>query len=315
MSLKKETSKVDTWLVIVIASVIAYTLLLSSLFIITNDVDIRRFGEVAMVLFSNYTSSLDFSTYTNAFDLSTYTNAFDGGDGTATRASRVTATNSSTPLTAKAQTPQRSLSCPSANSVSVTSSLSSGRTITDEYIQIRLNGDIMGSGYTPVTFCNLKPKQQYQVVAYWFGESNFRHWSDGELLRYHRAIPGPNPVNLTAVYEKIPSALSAHFTVKAILTNGTDIGGTTTLPDGSIVAKPGIYLDLTLPGQTTPYTAAYIGSSSLPFTVPKGQTYTITMYSSEKYKFDHWQDNGSKNPVRSFKITGDSLNNVAVYRS
>lgn len=304
--MKKETSNVDPWLGIVIASVIAYTVLLSSLFIITNDVDIGRFGEVAMVLFSDYTNAF-------AFDFSTYTNPFDGGDGTATRASRVTATNSSTSL--KVQTAQRSLSCPGANSITVTSSLLSGRTITDEYIQIRLDGDIMGSGYTPVTFCNLKPKQQYQVVAYWFGESNFRHWSDGELLRYHSAIPGPKPVNLTAVYEKIPSALSAHFTVKGILTNGTNIGGTTALPDGSIVAKPGMYLDLTLSGQTTPYTAAYTGSSSLPFTVLKGQTYTITMYSSEKYKFDHWQDNGSKNPVRSFKITGDSLNNVAVYRS
>jgi hypothetical protein len=293
--MKKETS-IDRGLVLTIVSVIAYTLLLSSLFIVMNNVDISRFGAAATALFSDYTNPLE------------------QGDGTATGASREIATDSSTSLTANAKTAQPLLSCPKANSVTVTSSLSDGTKITGEYMQIRLNGNVVQSGYSPVTFCKLQPKQQYQVVAYWFGESNFRHWSDGVLLRYHQAIAGPNPVNLTAVYEKIPSALSAQFTVKAVLTNGTEIGGTTSLADGSIVAKPGMYLDLTLSRQTTPYTAAFTGSSTLPFTLLKGQTYTITMYSDQKYKFDHWQDNGSKNPVRSFKISGDSLNNIAVYR-
>jgi hypothetical protein len=38
------------------------------------------------------------------------------------------------------------------------------------------------------------------------------------------------------------------------------------------------------------------------------------MSSFGKYQFDHWQDNGSTNPNRSFAMNGDKVNNVAVYK-
>ena len=42
----------------------------------------------------------------------------------------------------------------------------------------------IASGFTPVTFKNLEPGLQYQVVAYWAGNYYFRHFSDGDLNRY-----------------------------------------------------------------------------------------------------------------------------------
>lgn len=59
-----------------------------------------------------------------------------------------------------------------------------------EYVNLRLNGNIIATGYTPVTF-NLQEGQQYVVVAYWYGEYYFRHYTDGTLTRYHYLTADP----------------------------------------------------------------------------------------------------------------------------
>ncbi|HJS82111.1 MAG TPA: hypothetical protein VJ742_04670, partial [Nitrososphaera sp.] len=116
------------------------------------------------------------------------------------------------------------------------------------------------------------------------------------------------------LYERVPASQAAKLNVIAKDTSGNVIGGTTTNPDGSISTEPGMWMWLTPPGASSPYTGAYTGSSSTPFVVFEGKTYKITMSSFGKYQFDRWQDNGSTNPSRSFAMSGDKVNNVAIYK-
>jgi hypothetical protein len=183
------------------------------------------------------------------------------------------------------------------------------------YVNIRLNGAVVKDGFTPVTFTDLQPGQQYLVVLYWCCDYEFRHYSDGVLTRYHTVVPGSTGITLEGKYEIVPAAQAARLNVHAFDQNGNMIGGTTgSLEDGTLSVKPGMWMELTPPGQSNPYTGAYTGSSSTPFRVFNGQTYKITMFSFGEYVFDHWQDNGSTNPVRSFAMNGNSENNVAIYR-
>jgi hypothetical protein len=201
------------------------------------------------------------------------------------------------------------------DTVTVVSTDLNGNPLTGEYVNLRLNGNIIATGYTPVTF-NLQEGQQYVVVAYWYGEYYFRHYTDGTLTRYHYLNADPTKgITYTAVYEDVPAAQAARLNVHAYDTNGNLIGGTSgSAENGTLIANPGMWETLTPPGATAPYTGAYSDSSSTPFTIFNHKTYTIAMDSYGNYQFDHWQDNGSTNPVRSFAMNGDSINNIAVYR-
>src|ERR1700719_3147489 len=77
--------------------------------------------------------------------------------------------------------------CPSPvpNSITVTSKdIGNGTALTGFTVDLRVNGNPVQSGFTPVTFSGLKTGVQYQVVVYWYGNYYFRDFSDGNLNRY-----------------------------------------------------------------------------------------------------------------------------------
>jgi hypothetical protein len=233
-----------------------------------------------------------------------YINAYFNhwSDGTQSRSIFMTVINPSNSLQAiYTTTPQPAPSGQpgSPDSVTVTSSYLDKSTLNGMYAELRLNGNTVASGFTPMTFVNLAPAR-YQVVMYSGQGIYMRHFSDGTLIRYEYVIPGPSPITLNAMYEKVPSASAAPLNVNALDTSGNAVNG--------------LWMALTPPGQTAPYTASFTGASDVPFVVFNGQTYTITMGSFGIYQFDHWKDNGSTNPVRQFAMNGISTNNVAIYR-
>ena len=247
-----------------------------------------------------------------------YTNAFFNHwqSGLVPRTITVTATASATQLeaiyTTTPQPPPPGQIGP--NSVTIETQLLDGTPTTNLYIQIRLDGSLLSDGFSPVTFSNLQAGQEYQIVAYWFGEDHFRHYSDGVLTRYHYVTPGPDPITLTAVYESIPDSQEDKLNVTAIDEFGNIIGDTTgNAENGTLAVTPGMWMAVIPPGQTTPFTGGYTGSSSEPFSLVNGQTYEIQMNSYQQYQFGFWQDNGSTDPIRAFTMNGDSLNNIAIY--
>jgi hypothetical protein len=237
--------------------------------------------------------------------------------GSTARDKVVTATTTAKTLTAIYEKSSPTGSCSGsiagANTVTVVSCTLDGSTLPGMYVNIRENGNIIADGYTPTTF-NLTPGKEYVVVLYWCCDYYFRHYSDGTLTRYHVVTANPNGILLKGLYERVPASQDAKLNVIAKDTSGNVIGGTDTNPDGSISTEPGMWMWLTPPGSSSPYTGAYTGSSSTPFVVFDGKTYKVTMSSFGKYQFDHWQGSGSTNPARSFTMSGDSVNNVAIYR-
>jgi hypothetical protein len=122
------------------------------------------------------------------------------------------------------------------------------------------------------------------------------------------------PITLDAVYENVPSSQAAHLDVTALDSNG-NVLGSSQMVNGSVVATPGMYVDLIPPAQITPYTATFSGAGDLPWALFNGQTYTVEMSKGYgKYQFDHWQDNNSTDPVRSFTLNGDNTGNVVIYK-
>lgn len=248
-----------------------------------------------------------------------YTGAFFNhwSTGQITRTMTVTASASSTQLdaiyTTTPQPPPPGQVGP--NSVTVISEFLDGAPTTENlYVQIRVDGSVLTEGYTPVTFSNLEPGQEYSIVVYNDKDNWFRHYSDGLLTRYHTVIPGPDPITLTAKYEKVPKTLEARLDITAIDQFGNILGDTTgSVEQGNIVVTPGMWVPITPPGQTTPYTGGFTGGSGFPFYGFNGQTYTVEMTSYQQYQFSHWEIDGSTNPIRSFTMNGNSLNNVAIY--
>jgi len=237
--------------------------------------------------------------------------------GSTSRDRTVTATTTAKTLTAVYEKTSTSSACSGtssgSNTVTVISCTLDGTSLPGMYVNIRENGNIIADGYTPKTFV-LTPGKEYVVVLYWCCDYYFRHYSDDTLTRYHTVTGGSSGILLKGMYERVPASQAAKLNVIAKDTNGNTIGGTVTNPDGSISTEPGMWMWLTPPGTSTPYTGAYTGSSSTPFVIFEGKTYKVTMSSFGKYQFDHWQDNGSTNPARSFAMNGDRLNNVAIYR-
>jgi hypothetical protein len=246
-----------------------------------------------------------------------YKNAYFNhwGDCTSTRVHPLTATASIVRLTAMytpTLEPPPQCGNPS-DSVTVQSAYLNGTVLTGEYVNLRLNGNILIGGYTPITFSGLTAGLKYEVVVYWFGNTWFRHFSDGSLNRYYFVMPGAGPTNLTALYQYVPRSQIAALNVIAELPNGTVIGGDSVV-NGSIVAKPGMWMTIGLAGQNSSLTGGYTSSSMTPFYLMKDQNYTIVMSRSYgPYSFSHWKDNNSTDPVRSFFLTTNSTGNVAVY--
>ena len=248
-----------------------------------------------------------------------YTGAFFNhwATGQITRTLTVTATASATQLEAIFTTtvqpaPPGEIG---PNSVTVISEFLNGTATTlNLYVQIRVDGNVLTEGYTPVTFSNLDPEQEYFIVVYNDKDNWFRHYSDGTLLRYKAITPGPDPITLTAKYEQVPKTIDALLDITAIDQFGNILGDTTgSVEQGNIVVTPGMWVPITPPGQNTPYTGGFTGGSGFPFSGFIGQTYVFEMTSYQQYQFSHWEDSGSTDPVRAFTLNGNSLNNVAIY--
>jgi len=66
---------------------------------------------------------------------------------------------------------------PVPNSITVTSEdIGNGTKLTGFTVDLRVNGNPVQSGFTPVTFSGLKTGVQYQIVIYWYGNYYFREF-------------------------------------------------------------------------------------------------------------------------------------------
>lgn len=180
-----------------------------------------------------------------------------------------------------------------------------GAVLSGFFVDVRVNGNHIVSGYTPIKFTGLSPHVQYQVVVYWYGSDYFRHFSNGNLNRYAliKFSTGGQTSKLNALYENVPSSSAANLNVIAEFPNGTQIG-TTFCNNGYVQHTPGMWLTVAPYGQG-PFTGSFTGGSMLPFTLFNGQTYTIQMtLSYNNIYFDHWQDNGNTNAQRTVTLNG-----------
>jgi hypothetical protein len=252
-----------------------------------------------------------------------YTNAHfsQWSNGVTSSTIEVTATGSQTPLTAIYCQTQ---GCSSGgggggtgNSITVSSSdLRSGAAITGMFVDLRLNDNSIQNGYTPVTFSGLQTGVQYLVVVYWYGSYYFRHFSNGNLQRYAlvtlNSTGGQNAYTMDALYENVPKSQAASLNLIAQFPNGTQIG-TASEDNGYPQHTPGMYLTVTPPGASSPFTATFTGGSILPFIFFNGQTYAVQMSTGySNITFAYWKDNGSTDPARGFTLGGNATY-IAVY--
>jgi hypothetical protein len=202
-------------------------------------------------------------------------------------------------------------------SITVTSSnLVTGAAMSGMYVDLRLNDNHVESGYTPVTFSDLQQGAKYLVVVYGYGDAYFRHFSNGNLQRYSyvtlNGTSGQNSYSMNALYEVVPNAQAASLNIIAQFPNGTQIGTASEI-DGYPQHTPGMYLSVTPPGDTAPYTATFTGGSILPFIFFNHQTYAVALsLGYGNITFSHWEDNGSTDPTRSFALNGNSTF-IAIY--
>lgn len=251
--------------------------------------------------------------------ISDYTNAYfeEWTNGITTNTINVVAGTSPTSLTAEFCTTACTATGSTKNTITVTSSdLHNGTTITGMYVNLRLNDNDVAAGFTPVTFTGLQTGVDYLVVVYWYGDYYFRHFSNGNLERYAyvtlNTTAGQGNYSMNALYEAVPKAQAASLNIIAQFPNGTQIG-TASVIGGYPQHTPGIYLTVTPPGATAPFTATFTGGSILPFILFNGETYTVVMSSSfSNVTFTKWTDNGNTDPTRSFTLDGNATY-IAIY--
>jgi len=204
---------------------------------------------------------------------------------------------------------------PVPNSITVTSKdIGNGSALTGFTVDLRVDGNPVQNGFTPVTFSGLKTGVQYQVVVYWYGNYYFREFSDGDLNRYALVTlnASQESVSLTGLYQYVPSSQAASLNILAQFPNGTQIGTTFNNTD-YIQHTPGMWLTVTPPSSAQPFTGSYTGGSILPFTLLKGQTYTVEMTAGYgNIQFLHWKDNNSTDLSRQVKLNGKT-SYTAVY--
>jgi hypothetical protein len=261
---------------------------------------------------SGTTYSVTAGDYTNAY-FSSWSN------GVSTRTVSVTANSSQTTLTALyCQTPGGcgSSGGGTSNSITVTSADLFGNPLTGFFVDLRLNNNEVQNGYSPVTFTGLQTGVQYLVVVYWYGDYYFRHFANGNLQRYAdvtlNSTNGQNTYSMAALYENVPSAKAASLNIIAQFPNGTQLG-TAYVVNGYPQHTPGMYLDVSPPTSSTPFTATFTGGSILPFIFFNNQTYTV--YMSAGYKnitFSYWKDNNSTSTTRAVKLQGNTTI-IAIY--
>lgn len=205
-------------------------------------------------------------------------------------------------------TPGEELPAGGAGSVTINTRLLDGTAISGYQVQVRdSSGTPIDTKSSPAVFEGLTEGEQYRAVVYWFGDTFFRHWTDGGLHRYHTFTPSSSGKVFTAEYEHIPSSQQAKLTVIAKTTDGQTIGGTTgRAEDLTLHAESGMEIQVAPPGSLTPYTAGFSGGSEIPFTLVKGQIYTVIAQEFGQYQFVKWEDNDSVNQARAVSMSGDT---------
>ncbi len=272
---------------------------------------------------SGQTYSVTAEDYTNA-----YFNHWSNGDGA--RTISVTATSSDTSLSAiYTQTPQSQP--PTGNSITVLGTTLNGSTINGIFVDLRINGNHIASEFTPVTFNNLQLGVQYGIVVYWYGNYYIRYINDSntgiDLQRYDLVtLSQSHPSDtLNSIFEYVPPSQAANLNIIAEFPNGTQLG-TASVVNGYDLHTPGMWLTLTPPFQSTPYTGTFTGGSILPFTLFNHETYIVQMSSGYdgpwtgnpgygqvvQITFSHWQDNNSTDPNRAITLDGNAQY-IAIY--
>lgn len=150
------------------------------------------------------------------------------------------------------------------------------------FVELRIDGTEVASGYTPVAFENLTLGTQYGVVVYWFTGYYIRYINDSntgiDLQRYDLVTLSQSaPTDtLRCYFEHVPQSQAASLNILAKFPNGTQIGNSSFYGD-YILHSPGMWLTLTPPNSSQPYTGAYTGGSILPFIVFDHENYTVDM--------------------------------------
>jgi hypothetical protein len=201
-------------------------------------------------------------------------------------------------------------------SVTINSHDLNGTPISGLYVDVRVNGYHITSGDTPVTFSNLEPGVPFQIIMYWYGNYWLRGFSNGDLNRYALVTfnsTGATTVSRNALYQYVPPAQAASLNIGAEFPNGTVIG--TTFNNTSYIQHtPGMWVTITPPNSTTPFTGTFTGGSILPFILFKDQNYTVSM--TDGYDnclvFTKWQDTNATSPVRVVPLYGN-ISLVAIY--
>lgn len=197
-----------------------------------------------------------------------------------------------------------------AGTVTVNSQLLDGTPVSGYQVQLRVGGEILETKFTPAKF-QLQPRTEDKIVMYWAGDTFFRNYSDGVLTRYHSVTSSGVGQVLTAVYEKIPAEKEVTLNIPAKTPSGKHTGGVTgSDTNGTLRAEPGVWMEIA-PAGGAPFSGAFSGSISLPFTLVKGQSYTVTMYSFSPYEFSNWL-NGNTEVTRTFTMT-KNLEATAIY--
>lgn len=155
------------------------------------------------------------------------------------------------------------------------------------YVQLRLNGNKVANGTTPVTFSNLTLGTQYSVVVYWYGNNYIRYINDSntgidlqryDLVRLNSSRPSDT---LTAMFDNVPPSQAASLNILRYWTNGTLMSPSYYVPQLDYIShSSGMWLTVTPPFQSTPYTGTFIGGGILPFTLFNQSTYTVALSQS-----------------------------------
>lgn len=171
-----------------------------------------------------------------------------------------------------------------------------GNTITGMWTTIRnTDGDLVHSGFTPLTFTDTTSGADYVVTVANHGERTFDHWEDGSTSDLdwgaRRTIENlTEDRTITAFFN-----IGDFITVQSEDTAGNPITGYwTVLYDGS-----GNVLET--------------GFTPVTFSVQAGQQYSVGMGDFEDFEFDHWKDNDSTANPRSVIPESGTTTLTAVY--
>ena len=220
----------------------------------------------------------------------------------------------------------------STGSITITGVSLNGTAVTSILVDLRINGNNVSQGSLPVTFTGCQLGVQYGVVVYWYGNYYIRYINDAntgiDLQRYDLVTLSQSHPNdtLTAMFEYVPPPQAASLNIIAEFPNGTQLG-TASVVNGYDLHTPGMWLTVTPPFQSTPYTGTFTGGSILPFTLFNNETYTVQM-SLDYYgpwvtnltgtgpmvniTWSHWQDNNNTDPNRAITLSGNA-NYTAIY--